>query len=216
MKKSWDIFFKESKINNDINILINKIYNQNIKVFPPKDNLFNIFNLVEDGDVKVVIIGQDPYHRKDQANGIAFSVNNNIKTPPSLQNIFKELDNDLNINHFKNNDLSEWVRQGVLLINTVWTVNKNQPNSCKNMGWENITKKILLHLFEINKNIIFCLWGKYAKNVFDQLNIYSNNLIVSGHPSPFSYYKYFKDSKPFSKINSLLLELKKIPIFWEK
>ncbi|AHI52370.1 uracil-DNA glycosylase [Spiroplasma culicicola] len=211
----WIKLFEENNILIDIQNTLDKITDFN-NVFPPKENIFRIFTLIKPEDVKIVIIGQDPYHTKGSANGIAFSVSNNVKTPPSLKNIFKELKNDLNIDHFDNNDLSQWVKQGVLLINTIFTVKESQPGSHKNIGWEQIVVKILNCINKINTNIIYCLWGNYAKNLYNNLDTKSEYCIISMHPSPFSYKNGFENSKPFSKINGILNEMRIRTIDWQK
>ncbi len=164
----------------------------------------------------MIIIGQDPYHGPNQDNGIAFSVSNSVKMPPSLKNIFKELKYDLNIDNFKNNDLSNWVRQGVFLINYCLTVEKGNPNSHKDLGWDKVILKILNKINEINRDIIYCLWGNYAKKLYNSL-VYKDKakIIYSAHPSTFSFKKGFEKSKPFSKINSMLKNSNKKIINWE-
>ncbi|WP_338983563.1 uracil-DNA glycosylase [Spiroplasma endosymbiont of Othius punctulatus] len=211
MNKEWNYFVGQELVD-EISQVQSKIKTD---YFPTSNDLLTIFKLSKPEDVKVVIIGQDPYHNVGQANGIAFSVNNGIKTPPSLKNIFKELKDDLGIDHFDNNDLSNWVRQGVFLINTIWTVEPHKPNSHKELGWEKITISILEKLNKSNPNIVYCLWGNSSQKVFDKLEFKTNNVIKSHHPSPLSY-RGFKGSKPFSKINSLLAEIGENPIDFEK
>lgn len=186
------------------------------QIYPKKDDIFRLFSLVAPEDVKVVIIGQDPYHGPNQANGLAFSVYNNQVTPPSLKNIFKELENDLQIVH-PHNDLAGWARQGVFLINTSLTVNAGQAGSHKNQGWEIFVKDVLDYLNSLNPKIIYALFGKSAENTYNNLNLHNQKLVVAvGHPSPFSYDKFFKNSRPFSKINDLLISEKMTPIDWSQ
>ncbi|WBX36120.1 uracil-DNA glycosylase [Mycoplasma capricolum] len=210
---SWNKLFTSLNLFDQINNLITKAYNNNEIVFPKKDDVLNLFKLSDFNNIKVVIIGQDPYHDFNQANGIAFS-SNHIKTPASLKNIFKELESDLNINHFNNNSLENWVKQGVFLINTIWTVVAHKPSSHTNLGWEKITKKILEQIILNNENVIFCLWGNFAIKMYDSLLVKSKFVFKSAHPSPLSYNKGFKNSKPFSKINDLLINQNSTPIDW--
>nr|WP_211282848.1 uracil-DNA glycosylase [Spiroplasma floricola] len=215
LPKEWIELFLQDNIYNEIEVVLKKIENFE-NIYPLKEDIFKVFKLIKPKDIKVIIIGQDPYHGPNQANGIAFSVSNNVKTPPSLKNIFKELKSDLNIDHFKNNDLSNWVSQGVFLINSCLTVEKGNPNSHKDLGWDKIILKILNKINEINKDIIYCLWGNYAKKLYNSL-VYKDErkIIYSPHPSPFSFKKGFEDSKPFSKINLMLKNINKKIINWE-
>ncbi|AGR40725.1 uracil-DNA glycosylase [Spiroplasma taiwanense] len=213
----WIQIFKKNGIKNDIFSIFSKIKNIN-NIFPEPQEIFSVFKLIKPSEIKVIILGQDPYHGENQANGIAFSVSNRVKTPPSLRNIFKELKNDLGISHFENNDLSMWVKQGVFLLNTSLTVEKGLPNSHKNLGWNNVIIKILKAVNEFNNNIIYCLWGNYAKNLYNNLINGDNkieNCIFSSHPSPFSYKNGFENSKPFSKINDLLVKKNQKAINWQ-
>ncbi|PPE06430.1 uracil-DNA glycosylase [Mesoplasma corruscae] len=216
MLKAWKIFFEKTQLDIKINKMIEQIFCSDKVVYPSKEKVLSLFDLIEPKDIKVVILGQDPYHNPKQANGIAFSASNDVKTPKSLLNIFKELKADLNIDHFYNNDLSGWVKQGVLLINTSWTVIENQPASHAKLGWEDIVIKILNELNIINQNIVYCLWGNYAKKVYEILDYQLSSKITSAHPSPLSYSRGFKESKPFSKINEILKELGVKPIDWSK
>ncbi|WP_339022799.1 uracil-DNA glycosylase [Spiroplasma endosymbiont of Crioceris asparagi] len=184
---------------------IDKILNSVDSFFPCEKDIFKIFNILEPKDIKVIIIGQDPYYKKGQATGIAFSVENNIKMPPSLKNIFKELKNDLGIDHFKNSNLTGWVKQGVFLFNAIWTVENEKPGSHKNIGWIELTIELFDKLYEFNPHIIFCAWGNEAKNIIKRLRVKPINLIESSHPSPLGFYKGFSGSKPFSKINEILI-----------
>ncbi|ASZ09002.1 uracil-DNA glycosylase [Mesoplasma chauliocola] len=216
MIKNWEKIFSENSLDQKINRTIELAYATEENIYPIKQDCLRLFSLVKPEDIKVIIIGQDPYHNPKQADGIAFSANNKIKSPKSLINIFKELDNDLKIKHFDNNDLTGWVKQGVLLINTCWTVIENKPGSHSKLGWQEIVSEILNKLNEINPNIIYCLWGNYAKKVYKNLDLKTKNFIESAHPSPLSYYKGFENSKPFSKINTILLNNNLAPIDWSK
>lgn len=218
--KEWLPFFEQEIIKPYWNELKTKIETEklNHQVFPQEEDVFRLFSLIKPKDVKVVIIGQDPYHGLHQANGIAFSVSNQVNTPPSLKNIFKELQEDLQVNHYSNNDLSGWVEQGVFLINTCLTVNQSLPGSHQNFGWEIFVKNCLEYLNKKNDLIIYVLFGKWAKNTYNNLQAVNKRsfLIESGHPSPFSYEKYFKGTKPFSKINQILVNQNYQPIDWSK
>ncbi|ATZ20778.1 uracil-DNA glycosylase [Mesoplasma coleopterae] len=216
MNSKWNSLLTNKNLSKRIEELLNKAYETKKTIYPLREDCLRLFDLISPKEVKVVIIGQDPYHNPKQANGIAFSANNEIKTPKSLINIFKELDSDLNIKHYDNNDLSGWVKQGVLLINTCWTVIENNPGSHAKLGWQEIVSDILSNLNKNNPNLVYCLWGNYAKGVYEKLEFKTSNVISSAHPSPFSYLKGFKETKPFSKINAILLNNDLEPIDWSK
>ncbi|WP_425289577.1 uracil-DNA glycosylase [Spiroplasma endosymbiont of Dioctria linearis] len=215
LPKEWIDLFSDKDIIKDIENILNKIESFEY-IYPKKDDIFRVFKLIKPKDIKVIIIGQDPYHGKKQANGIAFSVSNSVRTPPSLKNIFKELKSDLGIDHFQNNDLSNWVKQGVFLINSSLTVEKGLPNSHKDLGWDKVILKILNEINNLNENIIYCLWGNFAKKLYNSL-VFKNEekIIFSAHPSPFSFKNGFENSKPFSKINSMLKKNNDEEIYWE-
>ncbi len=212
IKEDWKSFFEQEFKKEYFNQLLKNIYIEykNNICFPKKENIFRLFTLIKPKDIKVVILGQDPYHGKNQANGLAFSVNNDIPLPPSLINIFKELFNDLNIKR-TNGDLTSWVKQGVFLYNCISTVKKGIPCSHENLGWKIFTKSLILFLNKINNGIIYILWGKKSQ-IYSEI-IKSKYVIVSAHPSPFSYSK-FSNSKPFSKANNFLKLENKKEIIW--
>ena len=187
--------------------------NKTKTIFPKKDDLFRALKLTDYDNVKVVILGQDPYHGEKEANGLCFSVNHGVQTPPSLQNIFKELKSDLNITR-TNTDLSDWAKQGILLLNTVLTVEKDKAFSHRGKGWEIFTDKIIEKLNERDKPIVFVLWGNAARSKKNLITNPIHKIVESAHPSPLSYTKGFKDSKPFSKINHLLKSLGNEEIKW--
>ncbi|AVP49533.1 uracil-DNA glycosylase [Williamsoniiplasma luminosum] len=219
MLKEWNEFFEEEKKQPYFQELMVKIEQEKIHniIYPAEENIFKIFDLIKPDEVKVIIIGQDPYHGKNQANGIAFSTSNAVKTPPSLRNIFKELKADLAIDHFENNDLSGWVKQGVFLINSTLTVSESKPGSHANFGWEKFMNNCLKFLNKNSTIYIYVLFGNWAKKTYNTLKFSSNNIKLEfGHPSPFSYEKFFKGTKPFSKINCELRKLNKTEINWEK
>ncbi|WP_339029920.1 uracil-DNA glycosylase [Spiroplasma endosymbiont of Cantharis nigra] len=215
LPKEWMDLFSAKDIIKDIESIFNNIESFE-NIYPEKDDIFRVFKLIKPKDIKVIIIGQDPYHGKKQANGIAFSVSNNVRTPPSLKNIFKELKSDLGIDHFQNNDLSNWVKQGVFLINSSLTVEKGIPNSHKDLGWNKVILKILNEINNLNENIIYCLWGNFAKKLYNSLVCKNEKKIIfSAHPSPFSFKRGFENSKPFSKINLMLKNNNEEKIYWE-
>lgn len=187
-------------------------YNSN-QCFPPKDEIFRALELTEFDDVEVVIIGQDPYHNDGQANGLCFSVSENVTAPPSLKNIFIELKEDVGVER-KNKDLQDWAKQGVLLLNATLTVQAHRPNSHKNLGWEVFTDFIIKEISDKKENVVFVLWGAFAQKKASLIDIDKHHIIQSAHPSPFSVYRGFFGSKPFSKINNYLLEKGKKPIVW--
>ena len=160
-----------------------------------------------------MIIGQDPYHNDGQANGLCFSVSENVTAPPSLKNIFIELKEDVGVER-KNKDLQDWAKQGVLLLNATLTVQAHQPNSHKNMGWEVFTDFIIKEISDKKENVVFVLWGAFAQKKASLIDSNKHHIIQSAHPSPFSVYRGFFGSKPFSKINNYLLEKGKKPIVW--
>ncbi len=182
-------------------------------IFPALPQVFEAFNLCDLDQVKVVIIGQDPYHQAGQANGLAFSVSKGQSLPPSLRNIFKELNSDLNIN-LPNGDLSAWAKQGVLLLNTVLTVEAAKPNAHNNKGWEIFTDQIIRLLNEQGQPLVFILWGKPAQSKIKCIDTSKHFCVQSPHPSPLAAYRGFFGSKPFSKTNNYLKSQGKAPIVW--
>ena len=181
-------------------------------IYPKIENVFNALNLTKFCDVKVVILGQDPYHEPGQAHGLAFSVESGA-LPPSLQNIFKEIKDDLNITMTPNNgNLTPWAKQGVLLLNTVLTVRRGQANSHKNMGWEIFTSKIIELLNARETPIVFLLWGGQAKKIGEKITNKNHFVLSCSHPSPLSAYNGFFGCKHFSKANKFLIEHNLIPI----
>ncbi len=202
---SWDKILKDE---------MNKEYFLNIKTFikeertkktiyPTKEDLFKAFKLTEFDKVKVVIIGQDPYHGENEAMGLCFSVRENVAMPPSLRNIFKELEDDLGIKR-TNTDLTDWANQGIFLLNTVLTVEKDKANSHKDIGWQQFTDFVIKEINDKRDNVIFVLWGGQARNKKSLITNKSHYIIESAHPSPLSVYRGFFGSKPFSKINNYL------------
>ena len=186
---------------------------QTTKCFPPKSQIFRAIELTPFDEVKVVIIGQDPYHNDNQANGLCFSVSDKVKAPPSLKNIFKELEDDLGIKK-TSNELEMWAKQGVLLLNATLTVRAHEANSHKDLGWEKFTDFIIKEISDKKENVVFVLWGAFAQKKAGLIDASKHFIIQSAHPSPFSVHKGFFGSRPFSKINQFLEEIGKEPINW--
>lgn len=182
-------------------------------IYPKPENVFNSINHVKFDDVKVVIIGQDPYHEPGQAHGLAFSVENGVELPPSLVNIFKEIHNEFGFQN-TNGNLMNWEKQGVLLLNSVLTVEKGKANSHKGIGWENITKRIISLLNDRKDPIVFVLWGKSAQNIGDIVTNPWHLKLKSVHPSPLSAYAGFFGCGHFQKVNQFLLSHGKAEIDW--
>lgn len=173
-------------------------------IFPPKDHIFNALKLTPYSNTKVVIVGQDPYHGEGEAHGLSFSVQEGIKIPPSLQNIYKELNDDLGIPIYNKGDLTKWGKEGVLMLNAVLTVEKDKPASHRNMGWELLTDYIIKVLNQKEEPVVFILWGNFAKEKAKYITNPNHYIITSPHPSPFSARNGFFGSKPFSKTNNFL------------
>lgn len=191
---------------------INEEYAKNI-CFPPKKQIFRALELTPFNEVKVVILGQDPYHNDFQANGLCFSVSDMVPAPPSLKNIYKELESDLNIKK-NTNDLASWALQGVLLLNTTLTVKAHEANSHKDLGWEQFTDFIIKEISTHKENIVFVLWGAYAQKKSQLIDSQKHLIIKTAHPSPLSAHRGFLGSKPFSRINNYLSKHQKAIINW--
>ena len=185
-----------------------------VRVFPEEKNVFNALELTPFESVKVVILGQDPYHGFGQAHGLSFSVQKGIPLPPSLKNIYKELQEDIGGDLPTEGDLSHWAKQGVLLLNTVLTVEEGNANSHKGMGWERLTNRLIESLNELNHPVIFILWGKPAQDKEKLITNPSHVILKAPHPSPLSAYRGFFGSKPFSKVNEILIQQGQTPIRW--
>ena len=184
-------------------------------VYPPARFIFNAFELTPFDKVKVVILGQDPYHGPKQANGLAFSVNDGITTPPSLVNIYKEIETDLGVKtKNKNGNLESWARQGVLMLNATLTVKAGMAGSHQNKGWEKFTDTVVKILSEQKENLVFILWGAYAQKKGSVIDESKHLVVRSAHPSPLSAHNGFLGSKPFSQANAYLIFSGKDPIEW--
>lgn len=179
-------------------------YEEN-QCFPPKNLIFNAFEKCHFNDLKVVIIGQDPYHNYNQANGLCFSVNNGIAHPPSLINIFKEIENDLQIPYPKSGNLERWAEQGVFLLNATLTVRAHEAGSHQKQGWETFTDAVIKTISDKKERVIFLLWGGFAKKKSKLIDESKHHILTSGHPSPLSANRgYWFGNKHFSKVNSIL------------
>lgn len=193
---------------------IEKKYENSI-VFPEKQNIFKAFSLTKLENLKVVILGQDPYHGFGQAQGLAFSTPKEIKNPPSMVNILKEISDDLGRKSLcEDGNLTPWAKQGVLLLNTILTVEEAKPKSHHNLGWEIFTDNIIKYISDNKENVIFILWGSPAIAKTKLINKSKHHILTSPHPSPLSSYRGFFGSKHFSKTNEILTNLKKEPINW--
>lgn len=205
INKKWDeVLSNEFKKDyfKKLGIFVKNEYNKK-EIYPKYNNIFNALRYTDYDDVKVVILGQDPYHGYNEAHGLSFSVKKGTPMPPSLQNIFKELENDLNIKK-TDSDLTSWAKQGVFLLNSIMTVEKDKPLSHKDKGWEIFTDNIIKCLNEREKPIVFVLWGSYARSKKVLITNKRHLVLESVHPSPLSAYRGFFGSKPFSKINAFL------------
>lgn len=185
-----------------------------VRVFPEEKNIFNALELTPFESVKVVILGQDPYHGFGQAHGLSFSVQKGIPLPPSLKNIYKELQEDIGGELPTEGDLSHWAKQGVLLLNTVLTVEEGNANSHKGMGWETLTNRLIESLNELKHPVIFILWGKPAQDKEKLITNPNHVILKAPHPSPLSAYRGFFGSKPFSRVNDILIQQGQTPIRW--
>ncbi len=187
---------------------------QTSQIYPPGPYIFRAFNETPFDKVKVVILGQDPYHTPGVANGLSFSVKEGQKLPPSLRNIYKELESDLGIDAKESGDLSKWAKQGVLLLNATLTVKKGLAASHQGKGWEEFTDAVIKVLNDEKENLVYFLWGAYAQKKGEIINQEKNLVIKSAHPSPFSADRGFFGSKPFSKANDYLIQHGNHPIGW--
>ena len=202
----WDILLKEEYTKEYFKNLM-KFIKEEYKtktIYPKQNEVFNAFRYTDFDNVKVVILGQDPYHGPNQAEGLSFSVSNEVLKPPSLKNIFKELESDLGIPFPEANSLKPWAKEGVLLLNAVLTVQEHTPTSHKDKGWEVFTDNVIKVLNTKQEPVVFILWGSYARNKKSLITNPIHYVIESPHPSPFSAYNGFFGSNPFSKTNEFL------------
>lgn len=205
INKKWDIVLKD-EFNKEyfkkLGMFVKNEYKTKT-IFPPYNNIFDALRFTDYDDVLVVILGQDPYHGLGEAHGLSFSVHNNVKMPPSLLNIFKELYSDIGVKR-TNTDLTDWAKQGVLLLNSIMTVEQDKPLSHKDKGWEIFTDTIIKKLNDREEPIVFVLWGSFARSKKEFITNKNHYIIESAHPSPLSASRGFLGSKPFSKINNFL------------
>ena len=210
--KKLDVIWNSDGFKKFFNIIMNEYDKKTI--FPPKDHIFEALKLTSFENTKVVIVGQDPYHGVGEAHGLSFSVQKGIKVPPSLKNIYKELERDLGIQPKEHGYLNGWAKQGVLLLNAVLTVEKDKPASHRKLGWERLTDYIIKVLNTKEEPIVFILWGNFAKEKSVLITNPKHLIITSPHPSPFSANSGFFGSQPFSKTNAFLASHNKKTIDW--
>jgi len=217
INSDWRTFLKDELDSDNLQAIISALQTERdtYTVFPKNDKLFNAFNITSLENMKVVILGQDPYHGKEQAHGLSFSVPNGVKTPPSLRNIFKELQADLNIPISNNGNLSPWGKQGVLLLNATLTVREKEAGSHQKLGWENFTNRIIEKISKKKEGIIFLLWGAFAQRKSMLIDAKKHHVLTAAHPSPFSAYRGFFGCKHFSKTNGILIKNNQQPIDWK-
>lgn len=213
----WKDVFQSIKEENDFTGLestLEEKYSTG-KVFPPREQIYTAFELTSFENVRVVILGQDPYHGEGQSHGLAFSVNEGVKIPPSLRNMYKELEDDLGIVR-KTGSLRDWAKEGVLLLNTVLTVDAHDANSHRGLGWEPFTDGIIKHVSDNLEHVVFILWGKPAQQKEKLIDTSKHCIIKSTHPSPLSAYRGFFGTKPFSRTNEYLEKNGRRPVNWSE
>lgn len=216
MDKSWENVLREGMDKpyfRKLMLDLDQAYEKE-KVFPDKQEIFRAFQLTPYDSVKVLILGQDPYHENGQAEGLAFSVKKGVKIPPSLRNIFKELESDLGIDKPDHGSLVSWAKEGVLLLNTVLTVREGEANSHAKIGWKSFTDEVIKKLGDREEPVVFILWGNQAKEK-EKFIASHHRIISSAHPSPLSASRGFFGSKPFSKANGYLMVMGKEPVEWK-
>ena len=206
IRNSWDQYLKEEYQKEYFKKLLEFVKEEykTKRIYPKQNEVFNAFRYTDFNNVKVVILGQDPYHGPNQAEGLSFSVKNEVLKPPSLQNIFKELENDLKIPFPEANSLKPWAKQGVLLLNSVLTVEEHKPTSHSEKGWETFTDDVIQLINKKETPVVFILWGSYARSKKVLITNPKHLIIESAHPSPFSARNGFFGSKPFSRTNAFL------------
>ncbi len=217
--KEWSVFFSEEEEKSyflEIKTYLEKRTIEGAIIYPPKEEIFNIYETLSPRDIKVVIIGQDPYHGKGQAHGLSFSVKDDVKIPPSLRNMYKELNEtnkDFQIPSHGN--LQKWADQGVFLLNNVLTVEEKSPDSHKGIGWEEFTNNTIKYINENCENVVFVLWGGNARKRTKTINKNKHFILESAHPSPLSAYRGFFGSNHFNLINKYLESINKEKIDWQ-
>ena len=216
--RSWREVTSQYGLKDNLDSIKKKLADESLlkkQIYPKSKDIFKAFELTSFEDVKVIIVGQDPYHGPNQANGLAFSVNSDTNFPPSLLNIYKEYSSDLSLSLPDDGDLSSWAKQGVLLLNSILTVESGHPGSHKNLGWEKFTNAIIRVLSDKKKYLVFILWGAYAQSKKVFIDSSNHHIISSPHPSPLSAHRGFFGSKPFSRCNEYLRANKIDEINWK-
>lgn len=214
---TWEEIFRNITNDHDFTKMrqtINERYKSG-EVYPPEEEIYTAFELTPFNSIKAVILGQDPYHGKGQSHGLAFSVNEGIKIPPSLRNMYKELDSDLGVVRTTGN-LSDWAKEGVLLLNTVLTVDAGDANSHRGLGWEKFTDDIIRTISDHHEHVVFILWGKPAQTKTKLIDTNKHRIITSVHPSPLSAYRGFFGSRPYSQTNEYLESKGRGAIDWSE
>lgn len=217
IENDWDILLKY-EFHKDYYLHLRKFLTNeysNYTVYPNMNDIFNAFKYTAYKDIKVVILGQDPYHNVNQAHGLCFSVQKGVKIPPSLINIYKELHTDLNCNIPEHGNLTKWAKQGVFMLNTVLTVREHEANSHKNKGWETFTDYVISLINQKNEPVVFLLWGKPAQSKISLITNPKHLILKAPHPSPLSAYQGFFGCEHFSKTNKFLIENNLKPIDWQ-
>ncbi|MEQ9289246.1 MAG: uracil-DNA glycosylase [Cyclobacteriaceae bacterium] len=216
IEESWKVRLRKEFESENFKQLVKFIKSeyQNGKIYPPAKDIFNAFDYCPFDKTRVVIIGQDPYHGPGQAHGLCFSVNKNVKAPPSLVNIFKEIQDDLGLPIPNHGNLEHWAHQGVLLLNATLTVRASQAGSHQNKGWEIFTDGVIKILSETKENLVFLLWGAYAQRKGAVIDRSRHLVLESAHPSPFAVHRGFYGNKHFSKTNDYLASKNLTPINW--
>ena len=217
MKTDWNPLLKEEFEKPYWKKLQQYIFEERVryKVFPPNDDVFAALHMTSYQDVKILILGQDPYHGEGQAHGLCFSVKDGVSIPPSLRNIFKEINTDIGVTVPNHGNLESWARQGVLLLNATLTVRAHQAGSHQGKGWETFTDQVIRKVNEKAEKVVFLLWGAFARKKKVLIDIERHHVLESSHPSPFSAHRGFFGSKPFSTANSFLKESGRTPVNWE-
>ncbi len=216
LENSWDKVLKDEFEKDYFKILTSVLHEKylNCSIFPPSKLVFNALELCPFEQIKVVILGQDPYHGRDQAHGLSFSVQDEIKLPPSLKNIYKEIANDLGKELPQSGNLERWARQGVLLLNATLTVEEGKPGSHQGIGWETFTDTVIKKISDEKEHVVFLLWGNYARAKKILINSDKHLILEAPHPSPFSAYTGFFGSRHFSQTNKYLKEHNLREIDW--
>ena len=217
INSEWQSFLKEELQSNSFKKILSQLEQERkyFNILPKNEEILNALNSTSINKLKVVILGQDPYPKKEQAHGLSFSVPKNVKRPASLRNIFKELKTDLNISCTSSGNLSNWANQGVLLLNSTLTVREKEPGSHQKIGWEQFTDKIIEKISTNKEKIIFLLWGSFAQKKSILIDKRKHFVLTTSHPSPLSSYRGFFGCKHFSKTNEILIKNRVQPIKWK-